>query len=629
MTIAGPLPESSAGRLARPDASAATTIPAASDADPKGRGGDTRSTMSPFLLLRYTLIVGTAYLLLVEGRFGYPPIGTSLVIAIALASNVVLGLLPRRMTASKAATAAIVLADTVWVTLALLTSGHFSADFFFLYFFILLLAAMGESLALVALGAAVVCIAYLYVLSATGSTWSLWNSPSIIRLPFLFTAAAFYGHMIERLRHEERRAATAQTLAQTRTELLTTVSHEIRNPVNGILGWSDLLAETDLTADQREYVAGIRRAGDSLAAIVNDVLDVAKADAGKLVFEQVPFSVAAAIEDGAMLIAGAAQRKGLELVYRLDPALPAVLIGDPHRLRQVLNNLLSNALKFTSEGEIVVRAHVASRDAASRDAASVLLHVEVADTGVGLSVAQQKRIFNAFEQADGATARRYGGSGLGLAIAKRLVDAMNGTIGVTSRVGAGSTFWFTARLRVPPAEPASTQEGGAGDATGAPQRADAPLAGTRVLVVDDSATVRTVLDEELRALRLRSTVVADGAAALERLRAAIADAAPYAVAFVDADMPGDGGHELVRAIQTAPELRALPIVLLVPLAAGTADGLSVAARLHKPVGRTHLRDCLLHIVEGRPLAFGSPPQATSEPVTAPSRWHQSPDSGHG
>jgi len=397
-------------------------------------------------LLRYTLIVATAYLLLVEARFEIPSLLTCLMIAAALASNVGIGMLPSRASSSKLATAAIVLADTAWVTIALLASGRFNADFFFLYFFILLLATMGESLALVAVAAAVICVAYLYVLSVTGGTWSLWNSPSIIRLPFLFTAAAFYGHLIERMRREQRRATAAQALVQTRTELLTTVSHEIRNPVNGLLGWSDLLLETELTTDQHKYVEGIQRAGQSLAAILNDVLDIAKIEAGKLTFERVAFSVATAIEDGKALIAGVAQRKGLRLGCRVDPDLPPVLVGDPLRLRQVLNNLLSNAVKFTAEGEIVVRAGVESRGATS-----VVLRIEVTDTGVGIPPAQQGYIFNAFEQADSGTARHYGGTGLGLAISKRLVQAMNGTIGVVSRVGEGSTFWFTARFRLAPA----------------------------------------------------------------------------------------------------------------------------------------------------------------------------------
>jgi len=224
------------------------------------------------------------------------------------------------------------------------------------------------------------------------------------------------------------------------------VSHEIRNPVNGLLGWSDLLLETELTTDQHKYVEGIQRAGQSLAAILNDVLDIAKIEAGKLTFERVAFSVATAIEDGKALIAGVAQRKGLRLDCRVDPDLPPALVGDPLRLRQVLNNLLSNAVKFTAEGEIVVRAGVESRGATS-----VVLRIEVTDTGVGIPPAQQGYIFNAFEQADSGTARHYGGTGLGLAISKRLVQAMNGTIGVVSRVGEGSTFWFTACFRLAPA----------------------------------------------------------------------------------------------------------------------------------------------------------------------------------
>jgi signal transduction histidine kinase len=548
------------------------------------------------LLLRYTLIVATAYLLLVEGRFGIPPIAVCIVIAAALASNVALGLLPAAATASKLATGAIVLADTVWVTIVLLASGRFNADFFFLYFFVLLLAAMGESLALVALGAIVVCVAYLYVLSATGGTWTLWNSPSIIRLPFLFTAAAFYGHLIQRMRHEVQHAKDAEALAQTRTELLATVSHEIRNPVNGMLGWSELLLDTELTADQREYVNGVRRAGHSLVAIVNDVLDIAKIEAGKLAFEQVEFSPADAIEEVTKLMAEAAQRKGLELIYRVDPEVPPIIEGDPLRLRQIVTNLLGNAVKFTAKGEIVVHARVAGRDATS-----ILLRVEVTDTGVGIPREQQERIFNAFEQADGTTARHYGGTGLGLSISKRLVAAMSGAIGVASRTGEGSAYWFTARFRVPAGIEAAGDHGAPNAAEQPPPSVPAPLVGARVLVVDDNATLRAVLDAEMREWGAASTAVADGTTALAMLRAAAAVGASYRVVLIDADLPGGGGRTLVEAIQDDGALAGLRVVLLMPIGA-CRDEAPVVAILRKPVAPARLRECLIGVLEVSPTA---------------------------
>jgi signal transduction histidine kinase/CheY-like chemotaxis protein len=548
-----------------------------------------------FLLLRYTLIVATAYLLLVEGGFGIPPLSTCLVIAAALASNVVVSLLPPRTVDSKLATAAIVLVDTIWITLALLTSGRFSADFFFLYFFLLLLAATGESLALIVVGALAVCTAYVYVLASNG-TWSIWNSPSIIRIPFLFTAAAFYGHMIDRTRRAQRHATVAQAQVATRTELLATVSHEIRNPVNGVLGWTALLWETPLTPDQRDYVEGIHRAGQSLIAIVNDVLDISKIEAGKVKFEQVAFSPAEAVEEATILTAEAAQRKGLELVYHLDPALPALVAGDPLRLRQILGNLLGNAIKFTAEGEVVVRARVAERDGTS-----ILLRIEVTDTGVGIPRDQQQRIFEAFEQADSSTARTYGGTGLGLTISKRLATAMGGTIGVESRIGRGSTFCFTARLSIVPVL-ASAPEARRGTAADADARA---LAAARVLVVDDNAAVREILDETLGAWGVGTTAVPDAAAALARLRTAAAEGAPYTVALVDAELPDGGARELVTAIGAQPALAGLPVVLLAPLGADGSASPAVAASLHKPVRPARLRECLRSLLVATPAGVAT------------------------
>jgi len=406
----------------------------------------TLSRTRAFLLLRYLLIIGTAYLLLVEGQFAVPPVALCLLLAAVLASNVGASLLPTRIIERHSFTAAIILADAAWTTGALVYSGHFTADFFYIYFFVLLLAAMGESLGLVAIAAVLVCGGYGFVLLATGKTWSLWQSPSIIRLPFLFIAAAFYGYLVDVNRREQKRAEAADTSARDKAEAVATVSHELRTPITGVLGWMELLLSTDLTAEQREYAGGAHRSSEALLALITDILDVSKIDARKLELEAVPFHPWEMIEEVGKLLAEAAHRKGLELGCHVDCAVPAIVRGDPARLRRIITNLVSNAVKFTEHGEVVVCVKVE----AETDEAT-LLRFEVVDTGIGLTSEQQAHLFRPFAQAEKSIARRYGGTGLGLAISKKLVAMMGGEIGVVSQPTAGSTFWFTARFGKEPA----------------------------------------------------------------------------------------------------------------------------------------------------------------------------------
>ncbi len=370
----------------------------------------------------------------------------------------------------------------------------------------------------------------------------------------------------------------ALELSRLKSEYVANMSHEIRTPLNGVLGLADILLDGELNEDQREFVEAIRSSGDALMAVISDVLDVSKIEAGKLELDEDDFELRRVIDDACAIVAPTAGEKDLELMAWVDHDLPQYLRGDGNRMRQVLVNLLNNAVKFTDRGEVVVR--VGSRWQGGHP----VVRFDVRDTGVGVEPAALDGLFEAFAQAKTPAATGRTGTGLGLSISRQLVKLMGGQIGASSVPGRGSTFWFSVPLT--PARAGSS----------AIPRVD--LDGVHVLVADDNATNQTILRHQLGAWNMTCDCANDGAAALRLLRAAAAGERPYALLLLDRNMPGMHELELVHEIKASPELASVPLLILSSAAAGR-DALrraGVDGVLTKPVGDARLRDEIKRIL---------------------------------
>lgn len=409
------------------------------------------------------------------------------------------------------------------------------------------------------------------------------------------------GELEQAVRELQLAMEAAQAASRAKSQFLANMSHEIRTPMNGIIGMAELLLSTSLDEKQRRFAQSVRRSGEALMSIINDILDFSKIEAGKMELEETTFDLHEVVADVIELLAEGAQRKGLEIASLVEQNVPSQLVGDSLRVHQVLMNLVGNAIKFTSRGEVVLS--VTLREDRGEE---VLLLIKVKDTGIGIPDDVKEHIFDSFSQADASTTRNFGGTGLGLTIARQLVELMGGVLGVRSEAGVGSTFWFTIRFRKP------------ADASRTSLAVPVSLAGYRGLIVDDNSTNLSILHHELHSWGMSSDMADNAGAALDLLRSASAAGRPYDLAILDMHMPGMNGIQLARAIKAEPDLERTRLLMLTSVGhygdEAEARRAGIESYISKPVRHSRLYSAIIDLLEiGHTLGEGPVLRAEQKP----------------